>query len=157
MSESMNPRTVAAANGIAAEDTFGAVTPPICLSSTFTWPGFGRKGTHDYTRTSNPTRTLLADTLAKLEGGAGAVVVSSGMAAIDLVLSQLSRDDIVVVPHDCYGGTHRLLLNRRDRGHFKVAFVDQNDQAALTSALEDKPKLILIETPSNPLMRIVDI
>jgi len=83
----MNPRTVAAANGIAAEDTFGAVTPPICLSSTFTWPGFGRKGTHDYTRTSNPTRTLLADTLAKLEGGAGAVVVSSGMAAIDLVLA----------------------------------------------------------------------
>ena len=61
------------------------------------------------------------------------------------------------VPHDCYGGTHRLLLNRRDRGHFKVAFVDQNDQAALASALEDKPKLILIETPSNPLMRIVDI
>ncbi|OJU30463.1 MAG: O-succinylhomoserine (thiol)-lyase [Nitrobacter sp. 62-13] len=157
MSESTNLKTVAAANGIATEDNVGAVTPTICLSSTFTWPGFGRSGPHEYTRTSNPTRTLLADTLAKLEGGAGAVVVSSGMAAIDLVLSQLSRDDIVIVPHDCYGGTHRLLVNRRDRGHFKVAFVDQNDPAALIAAFQSKPKLVLIETPSNPLMRIVDI
>ena len=157
MSESTNLKTVAAANGIATEDNVGAVTPTICLSSTFTWPGFGRSGPHEYTRTSNPTRTLLADTLAKLEGGAGAVVVSSGMAAIDLVLSQLSRDDIVIVPHDCYGGTQRLLVNRRDRGHFKVAFVDQNDPAALIAAFQSKPKLVLIETPSNPLMRIVDI
>src|SRR5690242_13366091 len=123
MSESMNPRTVAAANGIAAEDTFGAVTPPICLSSTFTWPGFGRTGTHDYMRSRIPTRWVLGGAVAKLEGGAGGVVVSWGMAAIGLVLSQLSRDDVVVVPHDCYGGTDRVLLNRRDRGHFKVAFV----------------------------------
>jgi len=157
MSESTNLKTVAAANGIATEDNVGAVTPTICLSSTFTWPGFGRSGPHEYTRTSNPTRTLLADTLAKLEGGAGAVVVSSGMAAIDLVLSQLSCDDIVIAPHDCYGGTHRLLVNRRDRGHFRVAFVDQNDPAALIAAFQNKPKLVLIETPSNPLMRIVDI
>jgi cystathionine gamma-synthase len=157
MSESTNLKTVAAANGIATEDNVGAVTPSICLSSTFTWPGFGRSGPHEYTRTSNPTRTLLADTLAKLEGGAGAVVVSSGMAAIDLVLSQLSREEIVIAPHDCYGGTHRLLVNRRDRGHFKVAFVDQNDPAALTAAFQKKPRLVLIETPSNPLMRIVDI
>ena len=157
MPESTNLKTVAAANGIATEDAFGAVTPPLCLSSTFIWPGFGRSGPHEYTRTSNPTRTLLADTLAKLEGGAGAVVVSSGLAAIDLVLSQLSRDEVVIAPHDCYGGTQRLLVNRRDRGHFKVAFVDQNDPAALIAAFQSKPKLVLIETPSNPLMRIVDI
>ncbi len=157
MPESTNLKTVAAANGIATEDAFGAVTPPLCLSSTFIWPGFGRSGPHEYTRTSNPTRTLLADTLAKLEGGAGAVVVSSGLAAIDLVLSQLSRDEVVIAPHDCYGGTQRLLVNRRDRGHFKVVFVDQNDAAALTAALRDRPRLVLIETPSNPLMRIVDI
>ena len=157
MPESTNLKTVAAANGIATEDAFGAVTPPLCLSSTFIWPGFGRSGPHEYTRTSNPTRTLLADTLAKLEGGAGAVVVSSGLAAIDLVLSQLSRDEVVIAPHDCYGGTQRLLVNRRDRGHFKVVFVDQNDTAALTAALQDRPRLVLIETPSNPLMRIVDI
>jgi cystathionine gamma-synthase len=100
---------------------------------------------------------LLADTLAKLEGGAGAVVVSSGMAAVDLVLSQLPCDGLVIAPHDCYGGTYRLLMSRRDRGHFRVVFIDQDDKAALISAFEDKPKLVLIETPSNPLMRIVDI
>jgi cystathionine gamma-synthase len=100
---------------------------------------------------------MLADTLAKLEGGAGAVVVSSGMAAIDLVLSQSRPDDLIVAPHDCYGGTHRLLAMRRDRGQFNVAFVDQSDGRLLTSTLKRSPSLVLIETPSNPLMRVVDI
>ena len=157
MSEPTKLETIAAANGIATDKNFGAVTPPVYLSSTFAFSGFERSGPHEYTRTSNPTRALLADTLAKLEGGAGAVVVSSGMAATDLVLSQLSRDDLVIAPHDCYGGTYRLLLSRRDRGHFRVVLIDQNDKAALVQAFEDKPKLVLIETPSNPLMRIVDI
>ena len=157
MSEPTKLETIAAANGIATDKNFGAVTPPVYLSSTFAFSGFERSGPHEYTRTSNPTRALLADTLAKLEGGAGAVVVSSGMAATDLVLSQLSRDDLVIAPHDCYGGTYRLLLSRRDRGHFRVVLIDQNDKAALIQAFEDKPKLVLIETPSNPLMRIVDI
>jgi cystathionine gamma-synthase len=100
---------------------------------------------------------MLADTLAKLEGGAGAVVVSSGMAAVDLVLSQLKQDDLVVAPHDCYGGTYRLLAARRSRQQFRVAFVDQGDDRALSLVLDDRPSLILIETPSNPLMRVVDI
>lgn len=157
MSEPTKLETIAAANGIATDENFGAMTPPVYLSSTFAFSGFEQAGPHEYTRTSNPTRALLADTLAKLEGGAGAVVVSSGMAAVDLVLSQLSRDDLVIAPHDCYGGTHRLLRTRHDRGHLKVVFVDQNDKAALAAAFGDKPKLVLIETPSNPLMRIVDI
>ena len=125
------------------------MTPAVYLSSTFAFSGFERSGPHEYTRTSNPTRALLADTLAKLEGGAGAVVVSSGMAAVYLVLSQLSRDDLVIAPHDCYGGTYRLLMSRRDRGHFRGVFIDQNDKAALIPAFEDKPKLVLIETPSD--------
>jgi cystathionine gamma-synthase len=157
MPEPTKLETIAAANGIATDEGFGAVTPPVYLSSTFAFPGFERSGPHEYSRTSNPTRALLADTLAKLEGGAGAVVVSSGMAAVDLVLSQLARDDLVIAPHDCYGGTHRLLLSRHDRGHFKVMFVDQNDKAALAAAFRDAPRLVLIETPSNPLMRIVDV
>lgn len=157
MSEPTKLETIAAANGIATDENFGAMTPPVYLSSTFAFSGFEQAGPHEYTRTSNPTRALLADTLAKLEGGAGAVVVSSGMAAVDLVLSQLSCDDLVIAPHDCYGGTHRLLRARHDRGHLKVVFVDQNDKAALAAAFGDKPKLVLIETPSNPLMRIVDI
>lgn len=111
---------------------------------------------YEYTRAANPSRQLLADTIAKLEEGAGAVVVS-GMAAIDLVLSRLRRDDLVVAPHDCYRGTHRLLAMRRDRGHINVAFIDQNDDKQLSAAMKRSPSLVLIETPSNPLMRVVDI
>lgn len=157
MSKQRNPRTVAASNGVATDRSFGAVAPPLYMTSTFAFEGFGRSRGHDYTRTSNPTRDLLADTLARLEGGAGAVVTSSGMAAVDLVLSLLGSNDLVVAPHDCYGGTYRLLAARRERGQFDVAFVDQGDEGALMAALSRNPKLVLIETPSNPLMRVVDI
>jgi len=74
-----------------------------------------------------------------------------------VVLSQSRPDDLIVAPHDCYGGTHRLLTMRRDRGQFNVAFVDQSDDSLLTSTLKRFPSLVLIETPSNPLMRVVDI
>ncbi|MCC7273705.1 MAG: cystathionine gamma-synthase [Alphaproteobacteria bacterium] len=151
------PRTVAAANGIATDPAFGAVAPPVYLSSTFTFEGFDRARRYDYSRSGNPSRGVLADTLAALEGGAGAVVVSSGMAAVDLVLSLLRPDDLVVAPHDCYSGTRRLLAARRERGHFDVGFVDQGDDAALAGALERVPALVLIESPSNPLLRVVDI
>jgi cystathionine gamma-synthase len=153
----VNLETVAASHGIATDGNYRAVTPPIYLSSTFAFSGFERGGPHDYTRTSNPTRDLLAETLARLEGGAGAVVTASGMAAVDLVLSLVRPGEIVVAPHDCYGGTYRLLAARRDRGQFDLAFVDQGDAAALATALDRGPKLVLVETPSNPLMRVVDI
>ncbi|GGE52503.1 O-succinylhomoserine (thiol)-lyase [Agaricicola taiwanensis] len=156
-SKARAPQTVAATNGIVSNDVFGAVTPPLYLTSTFAFKDFEHSRGYDYSRAGNPSRDLLADTLARLEGGAGAVVVSSGMAAIDLVLSQLGRDDLVVAPHDCYGGTYRLLAARRDRGHFDVAFVDQNDAEALSAVLKRAPALVLLETPSNPLMRVVDI
>lgn len=157
MSKSLNPETIAAGNGIALDESFGAVTPPIYLSSTFLFPGFAQSGPYDYSRTANPSRALLADTIARLEGGAGAVVTSSGMSAVDLLLSTLEPDTLIVAPHDCYGGTYRLLAARRDRGHFSVVFVDQGDDAALEAAFEQYPALVLIETPSNPLMRVVDI
>lgn len=157
MPKTPEPETIAASNGIASDESFGAVTPPIFLSSTFAFPGFEQSGPYDYSRTSNPSRALLADTIARLEGGAGAIVTSSGMSAINLLLSRLEPDELVVAPHDCYGGTYRLLAARRDRHHFSVAFVDQADDAALEAALEQYPALVLIETPSNPLMRIVDI
>jgi cystathionine gamma-synthase len=153
----LRPETIAAAHGIALDGNFGAVTPPIYLSSTFAFPGYGQCGPYDYTRTSNPTRSLLAEALAQLEGGAGAVVASSGMAAVDLVLSLVRPGDLVLAPHDCYGGTYRLLAARTERGQFEVAFVDQGNQAALAAALDRRPKLVLVETPSNPLMRVVDI
>jgi len=150
-------RTIAAANGIADDIAYGAVTPPIYLSSNFAFRQFDQAQAYEYSRTSNPTRDLLADTLAKLEGGAGAVVTSSGMAAVNLVLSLLKLGDRVIAPHDCYGGTYRLLAALRDKGHFGVEFVDQGNQEALASALSRGATLVFVETPSNPLMRVVDI
>jgi len=152
-----DPRTVAAGNGIASESRFGAVTPPIYLSSTFAFSGFEQHRGYEYSRTANPGRDLLAETLAELEGGAGAIITASGMSAVDLVLSFGRPGDLIVAPHDCYGGTYRLLSARRDRGHFDLALVDQSDETALAAALARKPKLVLVETPSNPLMRVVDI
>ena len=152
-----DPHTIAVANGIATDSAFRAVTPPIYLSSTFAFPEYDKPGPYDYTRTANPSRDMLADTLAKLEGGAGAVVVCSGMAAIDVVLSRASKGSLVVAPHDCYGGTHRLLGARQQTGQIEAAFVDYGDPAALAAAVARVPALILIETPSNPLMRVVDI
>mgnify|MGYP001176879236 FL=1 len=157
MSKKNDPRTVAANKGIAADTAFGAVTPPIYLSTTYSFEGFERARAHDYSRTSNPTRALLAETLAELEGGEAAVVVSSGMAAVDLVFSELRSADLLIAPHDCYGGTHRLLSARRDLGHFDVMFVDQGDPKQLDEAFAASPAMVLIETPSNPLMRVVDI
>lgn len=157
MSDNRSAQTIAAANGIATDPGFGAVAPPLYLSSTFAFAGFQRSRRYDYTRTANPSRDLLADTLAKLEGGAGAVVVSSGMAAIDLLLAQLKSNDLVVAPHDCYAGTYRLLNARRERGQLDVLFVDQTDEKALSAAMQRSPILVLVETPSNPLMRITDV
>ncbi len=149
--------TIAAANGIGQDTAFGAVTPPIHLSTTYTFERFGTPRAYDYARLGNPTRDGLADTIAKLEGGARAIVVASGMAAIDLALSDLRPGDLLLAPHDCYGGTHRLLSMRAARGQYEVVFVDQRDQAALDAALARCPRIVLVETPSNPLMRVTDI
>ncbi|MGV1793498.1 cystathionine gamma-synthase [Rhizobium sp. A37_96] len=157
MSQAKNIRTIAAANGIAADTAFSAVTPPLYLSSNFAFRAFEQAQEYEYSRTSNPTRNLLAETLAKLEGGVGAVVTSSGMAAVNLVLSLLKPGDRVIAPHDCYGGTYRLLAALADKGHFEVDFVDQQNDEAMRVALASGASLIFVETPSNPLMRLVDI
>lgn len=157
MSDGFAARTVAAANGVAQDAAFGAVIAPIHLSTTFKFPAFEQPGAYDYSRLGNPTRDALAETIAKLEGGARAVMVASGMAALDLALSSLRPGDLLVAPHDCYGGTHRLLSFRAARGHYRVDFVDQTDPDALATAIARRPKVVLIETPSNPLMRVVDI
>lgn len=157
MPEGLDARTIAATNGVAQDTAFGAVIAPIHLSTTFKFPAFEQPGPYDYSRLGNPTRDQLADTIAKLEGGARAVMVSSGMAALDLALSSLCPGDLLVAPHDCYGGTHRLLSLRAARGQYRVVFVDQTDAAALAAALAQEPKVVLVETPSNPLMRVVDV
>lgn len=148
------PETRAVRTGVATETQHGAVIPPIYLSSTFSFAGFREKRTHDYTRTSNPTRDTLGVALAELEEGAGAVVTSTGLSAVLLVLQLLHPNDRVVAPHDCYGGTRRLLDTLAARGHFRVEYLDQSNPAELTRALERPARLLWVETPSNPLLRI---
>jgi cystathionine gamma-synthase len=149
--------TLAVRASIESDTQFGAVVPPLHLSSNFSFAGFGEKRQYDYTRSGNPTRDALADALAELEGGAGAVVTSSGMAALTLLTQLLQPGDTIIAPHDCYGGTYRLFDQQAKKGLFKVIFVDQTDTKALRKAAECRPKIILTETPSNPLLRIVDI
>lgn len=157
MPDIRRPQTIAARHGVARDTEFGSVAPPLYLTSTFAFDDFDAPKPHEYSRTSNPTRDQLGEALALLEGGAGAIVVSSGMAAVDLVLSRLTPGEIVVAPHDCYSGTRRLLEMRAAKGHFEAVFADQSDPAALDAAFGRQPKLLLIETPSNPLLRVVDI
>ncbi len=157
MTSRASTATRAVRAAIESDTQHGAVVPPLHLSSNFAFAGFGDKREYDYTRSGNPTRDALADSLSELEGGVGAVVTSSGMAALTLVCQLLEPGDLLVAPHDCYGGSYRLFDSLARRGHFDVAFVDQTSPAALRKACEQGPRLVLAETPSNPLLRIVDI
>jgi cystathionine gamma-synthase len=151
------PETVAVRAGIAADTAHGAVSPPLHLSANFSFAAFGEKRKYDYTRSGNPTRDELAHALAELEGGAGAVVTATGMAAVTLVLHQLRPGDLLVLPHDGYGGTWRIVDALARKGHFEVAVIDQRDPVALASVLARRPRLVWAESPSNPLLRIVDL
>lgn len=157
MTSRANTATRAVRAAIESDTQHGAVVPPLHLSSNFAFAGFGDKREYDYTRSGNPTRDALGETLAALEGGAGAVVTASGMAALTLVCHLLKPGDLLVAPHDCYGGSYRLFENLAAKGHFEVMFVDQTRPSALRRACARKPRLVLAETPSNPLLRIVDI
>jgi cystathionine gamma-synthase len=143
--------------GIATDLHHGAVVPPIHLSSTFSFDGFNKKRTYDYTRSGNPTRDHLANAIADLECGTTGIVTSSGMSAVLLALQLVNPGELVIATHDCYGGTHRILRSLSARGHFRVSFEDLTLGSASESILRQRPKVLWIETPSNPLLRIADI
>ena len=150
--------TAAVRAGIDRDTAYGAVTPPVVLSSNFSFEGFNQKRTYDYTRSGNPTRDLLGEALAELEGGAGGVVTSTGMGAINLILNAfLQPGQKLVVPHDAYGGSWRLFDALAKKGHFELITADLTDPRSLADALAQSPTLVLIETPSNPLLRITDL
>ncbi|EJG0975722.1 TPA: O-succinylhomoserine (thiol)-lyase [Vibrio parahaemolyticus] len=152
------PATIAVRTGIESDSQYHAVVPPIYLSTNYGFPAFGEVPKYDYTRSGNPNRGLLESALSELESGKGAVVTNCGTSALNLWVSAfLGPDDLIVAPHDCYGGIYRLFNTRANKGDFKVQFVDQSDEQAFDAALAKKPKLILLETPSNPLVRVVDI
>ncbi|WP_339389885.1 O-succinylhomoserine (thiol)-lyase [Vibrio neptunius] len=152
------PATIAVRTGIESDTQHHAVVPPIYLSTNYGFPAFGEVPKYDYTRSGNPNRGLLEKALYELESGRGAVVTNCGTSALNLWVSAfLGPDDLIIAPHDCYGGTYRLFNTRAQKGDFKVQFVDQSDKKALDDAIAKQPKLILLETPSNPLVRVVDI
>jgi len=153
----LGPRTLTVRAGIGGDEQHGAVISPLHLSTNFTFAGFGEKRVYDYTRSGNPTRDELARALAALEGGAGGVVTASGMAAVTLALQLLRPGELLVAPHDCYGGTYRALAALAERGHFALAFVDLTDPQAAAACIERGPRMVWIETPSNPLLRITDV
>ena len=152
---SLPTRTVRA--GLETDTEHGAVVPPIYLSSTFTFAGLNERRRYDYSRSGNPTRDALAAALADLEGGAGAVVTATGMAAVNLAAVLARPGERIVAPRDCYGGTYRLLAALHRTGRAVVDFIDMNDAPALARALAAGPRMVWIETPSNPLLRVTDI
>lgn len=158
MSSKHKSSTIAVRTGIESDTQHHAVVPPIYLSTNYGFPSFGDVPKYDYTRSGNPNRGLLETALFELESGKGAVVTNCGTSALNLWVSAfLGPDDLIIAPHDCYGGTYRLFNTRARKGDFKVEFVDQSNEEAFAAALAKQPKLILLETPSNPLVRVVDI
>jgi cystathionine gamma-lyase len=136
----------------------GAVMPPIYATSTYVQSSPGVHQGYDYARTRNPTRDALQASLANLEGGAAAFAFASGMAASSTILELLDAGSHIVAMNDLYGGSYRLLENVRKRsaGH-SVSFVDLSRTAALEAALRSETRLIWVETPTNPLLKLVDL
>lgn len=143
--------------GQSPDGTTGAVMPAIQLSTTFEQDAPGEHRGYEYARTGNPTRAALEANLASLEGGEFGRAFASGMAAIDAVLHSLEAGDRVVAGNDVYGGTHRLLTRVYDRHDLDVAFVDVTDLDALDDAMTEDTELLWLESPTNPLLSIVDL
>jgi cystathionine gamma-synthase len=154
----MRLETLAVHSGHAPDAATGAVTPPIHLSTTFERAADGGfPGGHIYARTSNPNRAALETCLATLEGGADAAAFASGSAATMTLLQALSSGDHVVAPNDAYYGTAVLMREVFGRWGLEVDFADMTDLSSVRAALRPRTRLVWVETPSNPLLRITDI
>jgi len=149
--------TVAVQTGLNSDNNFQSVVPPLYMASNYRFEDLDNRPAYEYGRSGNPTRDLLANALTELENGVGSVITSSGMAAVNLVLQLLSKDDVIVAPQDCYGGTYRLFDSLAKRGAFKLVWLDYYADDIEQQIQAAKPNLIWIETPSNPLLRITDI
>ena len=153
----MQFETKAVHTGVHKDELYNSVITPIYPTSTFFWDNLDAPSGYDYTRSGNPTRDALQENLADLEGGVGCVATASGMLAIHCAMSLFAPGDHMVVPNDVYGGTFRLFSQfLQDRGLI-FTFVDMTDPNAVRAALQPDTKGLWIETPSNPMMKVVDI
>lgn len=153
----MHPQTRLTLAGQQTDSAFNSVSLPIYQSAIFRFGPDGEKPQYDYSRSGNPTRAALETTLAELEGGAGAVCVGSGMAAIATVLSLYPAGSHIICSHDCYGGTERLLTWWERQGKIQVTYADLSDPLQLALNLRPETKAVWVETPSNPLLRVTDL
>ncbi|MBM4450458.1 MAG: cystathionine gamma-synthase [Chloroflexi bacterium] len=136
---------------------FGAVSVPIYQTSTFAFEDVGKTRGYDYSRTANPTRKVLEDTIAQLEGGKAGFAFATGMAAETTVIHLLKTGDHIVCGDDVYGGTYRLFQNVMNNFGLDFTFVRMNSRKAIEDAIKPNTRMIWLETPSNPLLNIVDV
>ncbi len=153
----LDPETRLTLAGQDVDDSFNSVVPPLYQSAIFQFEDVGETKGFDYTRSGNPTREALEDTLADLDGGAGAVACATGMAAVSTVVSLFDAEAHVICAHDCYGGTERLFSHLADQDKLSVSYEDLSDRDALAEAVRPETEVLWVETPSNPLLRIVDL
>jgi cystathionine beta-lyase len=144
-------------NSAANKDPFGAIAPPIYQTATFQQANAVEFGEYDYSRSGNPTRTILEEQLADLEGGRQAAAFGSGMAAITALTRLLNHGDEIIAGDDLYGGTVRLFEKVLPRQGITVRYVDTTNLDSVRRAVSSRTRLIIVETPSNPLLRICDI
>ncbi|WP_288883314.1 PLP-dependent aspartate aminotransferase family protein [uncultured Kosakonia sp.] len=139
-------------------DQHGAVMPPIYATSTFAQPAPGQHTGYEYSRSGNPTRHTLETAIAQLEGGTRGYAFASGLAAISTVLELLDSGSHIVAIDDVYGGTYRLIENvRRRSAGLEVSWVKPDDLAGLEAAIRPQTRMIWVETPTNPLLKLVDL
>lgn len=143
--------------GVDADDAYNSVITPIYPTSTFRFDAIGRNRGYDYSRTANPTRAALEKNLSALESGAGASITTTGMAAITSVMFLFKPGDHIVAGHDIYGGSYRLFSTILRNLGYQFSFVDMREPNNVSAALRDNTRAVWIETPSNPLMNLVDI
>jgi cystathionine beta-lyase/cystathionine gamma-synthase len=153
----MRFETLAIHAGERPDKTFGAISVPIYQTSTFAFEDIGKTRGYDYSRTANPTRKVLEDTIAQLEGGKAGFAFATGMAAEATVIHLLKAGDHVISGDDVYGGTYRLFEDvMRDFG-LEFSFLRMNDRRRIEEAIKPNTKMLWLETPSNPLLNIVDL
>jgi len=157
MTKQLDIKTKTARASVGSDTSHGSVMPPLFLSSNYTFAGFDEKRAYDYTRSGNPTRDALGDAISELEGGVGSTITSSGMSAILVALQLVDAGGLVIAPHDCYGGTFRLLEALKAKGSIDVEYVNQTVEEEVVAAANRSPAAFFVETPSNPLLRITDI
>lgn len=153
----MNFETLCIHTGVHKDSEYNSVITPIYPSSTFYWNDLETNSGYDYTRSGNPTRDALQENLAKLEGGVGCVATSTGMSAVHCAMALFKPGDHIVVPADVYGGTFRLFSQYLTEKGLSFTFVDMTDLQAVENAVVPETAGIWIETPSNPMMKVIDL